>query len=408
VYFNWPASERGRNRENEASMDLERALMREAVAQIKKDFHEKVGSIRHPETGEFPTVIVRGDTLDDLSVQVEGSPELLALVKDRLGVEADGVSFEEAASARPKVFLSYTTADQALAKQIAEALMAQGIETWWDQWEIRAGDSLRQKIDEGLGNCTHFVVLLTDTSIKKPWVNAELDAALVRKLNNQCRLIPLRHGIEPSSLPPLLQGLRSPTISAGAGDIQQIINDIHGITDKPPLGQAPNAVTSSASTGYSAAASAVARVFVEASEHGDSFDPQFSVAELREKTGLTNEDMDDAFHELRDLAKERFGSVRPERYLFAEFDQHWKPWNPSEDALVLAAAMVNSPDFPAAMSAIAERLHWSARRLNPAASYLMRRQLVEYIDSLDSRPFTAHRITRNDATRRFVKSRQIG
>lgn len=387
-------------------MDLEKALMNEAIAQIKKDFHEKIGSIRHPETGEFPTVIVRGDALGDLCVQVEGSPELLALVKDRLGVEADGVSFEETASARPKVFLSYTTADQALAKQIAEALMAQGIETWWDQWEIRAGDSLRQKIDEGLGHCTHFVVLLTATSIQKPWVNAELDAAFVRKLNNQCRLIPLRHGIEPSSLPPLLQGLRSPTISADVSDIQQIINDIHGITDKPPLGQAPGAVMSSASTGYSAAATAVARVFVEASEHGDSFDPQLSVADLREKTGLTNEDMDDAFHELRDFVKERFGSVRPERYLFAEFDQHWKPWNPSVDALVLAAAMVNSPDFPAAMSAIAERLNWPARRLNPAASYLMRRQVVEYVDSLDSRPFTAHRITRNDATRRFVKSRQ--
>ncbi len=387
-------------------MDLEKMLLNEAIAQIKKHFHEKIGSIRHPETGEFPSVIVRGDRLDDLSVQVEGTPELLDLVKDRLGVEAEDVSFSEVTSARPKVFLSYTTADQALARRIAEALMAQGIETWWDQWEIRAGDSLRQKIDQGLGSCTHFVVLLTDTSIKKPWVNAEMDAAFVRRLNDQCRLIPLRHGIEPSSLPPLLQGMRSPTISADASDIQQIINDIHGITDKPPLGQAPGALRSPASTGYSAAATALARAFVEASEHGDSFDPQFSVADLCEKTGLTGEDMVDAIHELRDFVKERFGSVRPERHLFAEFDQHWKPWNPSDDALVLAAAMVNSPDFPSAMSAIAERLDWPARRLNPAASHLMRRQLVDYLDTLDSRPFTAHRITRNDATRRFVKSRQ--
>ncbi|GMU45000.1 MAG: hypothetical protein IT479_15550 [Xanthomonadales bacterium] len=68
--------------------------------------------------------------------------------------------------------------------------------------------------------------------------------------------------------------------------------------------------------------------------------------------------------------------------------------------------MVNSPDFPSAMSAIAEQLDWPARRLNPAASHLMRWQLVDYLDTLDSRPFTAHRITRNDATRRFVKSRQ--
>ena len=387
-------------------MDLGQALLREAIAQVKNHFHEKIGSIRHPETGEFPTVIVMGDKLDDLSVHIEGSPELLALVKGRMGVEVDDVSFVATKATSPKVFLSYTTADQALAKRIAEALMAQGVETWWDQWEVRAGDSLRQKIDEGLGDCTHFVVLLTETSIRKPWVNAELDAAFVRKLSNQCRLIPLRYGIEPSALPPLLQALRSPAVSMDAGDIQQIINDIHGITKKPQLGQAPGAVRSSVSTGYSAAATAVARFFVEASTHGNSFDPQISVADMCDKTGLTDEDLDDAIHELRDFVKEHFGFVRPERYLFAEFDHYWKPWSPADDALFLAAAMVNSSDFPVAMSAIAERLDWPARRLNPAASYLMRRQLVEYIDSLDSAPFTAYRITRNDATRRFVKSRQ--
>jgi len=389
-------------------MNLERTLLAEAILQIKKHFHEKVSFVRHPETGEFPTVIVRGDRLDDLSVHVEGSPELLALVKDRLGAEADGVAFAETRTANlnPKVFLSYTTADQALAKRIAEALMAQGIETWWDQWEIRSGDSLRQKIDQGLGDCTHFVVLLTGTSIKKPWVNAELDTAFVLKLNDQCRLIPLRHGIEHSALPPLLQGLLSPTISADASDIQQIINDIHGITDKPQLGPAPEAAKSTALTGYSAAATAVARLFVEASEHGDGFDLQIPEADLQEKVSLTREDMDDAIHELRDFIKTRFGIVRPTRDLFAEFDQHWQAWNPSEDALVLAASMVNTPDFPGAMSAIAERLGWPARRLNPAASYLMRRQIVQFIDTLDSQPFTAYRISRSDATRRFVKSRQ--
>lgn len=47
-------------------MDLGQALLREAIAQVKKHFHEKIGSIRHPETGEFPTVIVMGDKLDDL------------------------------------------------------------------------------------------------------------------------------------------------------------------------------------------------------------------------------------------------------------------------------------------------------------------------------------------------------
>lgn len=388
-------------------MDLGKKLQNYVMAQVEQHFHEMVGSIRHPTTGEFPTLVVKGDSLDDLRLHGEGSPELLELVKQRLGSEADGMTFQETQSAaRPRVFLSYTTADQVIARKIAEALIAQGVETWWDQWEIRAGDSLRQKIEEGLGRCTHFVVLLSATSIQKPWVNAELDVAFVRKLNDQCRLIPLRYGIEPSDLPTLLQGLRSPTISADASDIQQIINDIYGLTEKPPLGNAPASARHSSSTGYSAAATAVARMFVEASEHGNSFDPMLSVAKLCEKTGLTEEDLDDAVHELRDFVEERFRIVCCERDLFAEFDQHWKDWNPAQDALTLAAAMVNSPQFPAVMSAISEQLGWAARRLNPAASYLIRRNLVGSVNALGSRPYIAYRITRNDATRRFVKSRQ--
>lgn len=388
-------------------MDLEKALMAAAVEQVKDHFHDLVGSIRHPATGEFPTLVVKGDSLEDLSMQIEGSPELLELVKERLGVEASGATLKPLVKREtPRVFLSYTTADAALAKRIAEALMAHGIETWWDQWEIRAGDSLRQKIDQGLGGCTHFVVLLTPSSIHKPWVNAELDAAFVRKLSDECRLIPLRHGIDPSHLPPLLRSLKSPSIDENASDVLQIINDIHGVSEKPPLGCPPEAVRDPSPTGYSAAATAVARVFVEASEHGTGFDPQMSLEDLCEKTGLTNEDLDDAIHELGGMVKETFGTARPERDLFAEFDRFWKPWNPADDALLLAAEMVNSPEFPGAMSKIAETLGWPARRLNSAASYLIRRRLVDFIDTLDCLPFAAYRITRNDATRRFVKSRR--
>ena len=73
----------------------------------------------------------------------------------------------------PRVFLSYTSDDIELARRIAESLHGNGIDTWWDKWRISTGDSLRQKIDEGLSGCTHFLVLLTPQSIDKPWVNQE-------------------------------------------------------------------------------------------------------------------------------------------------------------------------------------------------------------------------------------------
>ena len=45
---------------------------------------EPVGAVRHPETGEFPTIVVSATSLEDMKLRVEGSPELLALVNERL------------------------------------------------------------------------------------------------------------------------------------------------------------------------------------------------------------------------------------------------------------------------------------------------------------------------------------
>lgn len=57
-----------------------------------------------------------------------------------------------------------------MAKPLAEGLVERGIPVWYDNWEIGYGDSLRRKMEQGLGDCTHFIVLLTATSIGKPWV----------------------------------------------------------------------------------------------------------------------------------------------------------------------------------------------------------------------------------------------
>lgn len=66
------------------------AIMRAVLKNVEAQIREKVGSVRDPETGEFPTVIVRGDSLDNLSMHVEGSQKLIELVSKRLGIEKEG------------------------------------------------------------------------------------------------------------------------------------------------------------------------------------------------------------------------------------------------------------------------------------------------------------------------------
>jgi len=380
----------------------------EAVAEHVK---EQIGTIRHPETGEFPTIVIMGDSLENLSCKVEGSPELLALVKERLGDDDEITMVERAPtkSGPPKAFLSYGWEDHELAEKIATELQGSGVDTWWAEWCISAGDSLRQKIDEGLGDCTHFIVLLTPSSLKKPWVNQEMDAGLVRKVREQCKFIPLRHNLSAEELPPLLSGMLSPELSDFDGGIMQLVNDIHGVVRKPPLGIPPEAVAQfeETETGYSPAATTVAKLFVESTEHGLFADPQMTVREIAEKTSLSEDDVDDALYELGGLVKISLDRVLVNDELFATFDRFWQPWDPTVDAVKIAADMLNDDGFPGSLKEIGERYGWEPRRINPAAAYLINRDAVRGSKAKGTAPWLVAWIQlKEGATRRFVQSRE--
>ena len=141
-------------------------IMQSLMQQAAENVRDRIGAIRDPDTGEFPTIVIRANALDDIQCTVEGSAKLLALVKERLNLKSDSTSdnSEQAVMATPKVFLSYGGEDAAAATAIAKQLMAKGIDTWFAVWDLTSGDSLRQKIDDGIANCTHFVALLTPRS----------------------------------------------------------------------------------------------------------------------------------------------------------------------------------------------------------------------------------------------------
>ena len=386
--------------------EITKGIMENAAAEMQ----QRISSIRHPQTGEFPTVVVSVTSGSDMKVTIEGSPELLAIVEkdmDQTGSANEGdIVSRKTEKSPPQVFLSYAWEDRELAGQIAKAFQGNGIETFWAEWSIGPGDSLVQKINEGLADCTHFVVLLTPVSLKKPWVQQEMDAGLVRKINAQCTFIALRHNVAAPQLPPLLATLLSPEIRDVDADVRQLVNDIHGVSRKPPLGAAPVAIMSkAANSGWSPSAIAVARVFVEASEHGEWASPQVDVDTLAEDTGLTPDDVEDALHELSGVIEDHHGVIFPKAELFATFDGLFKDWNPAEDALLLAAAMVNNADFPGDPPGMAVELGWQPRRLNPAIAYLHARTLVVGHAALGMTPFNFYAVERTAATRRFVRSR---
>jgi hypothetical protein len=93
------------------------------------------------------------------------------------------------ATNHPKAFVSHSTQDHDFVEKFATDLMAKGVDVWYSGWEIKPGDSIRTKIDEGLEGCEYFIIVLSKNSISRPWVQTELDAATIRKLNGKVRKI---------------------------------------------------------------------------------------------------------------------------------------------------------------------------------------------------------------------------
>lgn len=92
----------------------------------------------------------------------------------------------------PRVFISHASEDkERFVVPFAQGLRAEGVDAWVDQWEMLPGDSLVRKIfTEGLDKADAVVVVLSRVSITKAWVAEELDAAVVKRINDDSKLIP--------------------------------------------------------------------------------------------------------------------------------------------------------------------------------------------------------------------------
>jgi hypothetical protein len=314
----------------------------------------------------------------------------------------------------PQVFLSHASEDKPLAERIARDLVANGIGTFFDRWEIRSGDSIRQRLDEGLGACTHFVLLATPISLTKRWVKAEIDAAFLRKVEEQCRFIALRVEVKPAELPPLLAALHSPSLDLSRydDDLRTLIGDIHGVNRKPALGAVPAfaAAPAAPAVGLSAHAAAVARYLVERSEHGFDNDPDVPAKELAEALGLTMDELLDAVEELEAegcaMLHEYAGGrdVAPTEAMFPRFDRFWTDHDAEQDAVRVATHLLDQPQASASSPELAECFGWTSRRLNPAIQFLLSNGLIEDDPTLVF-PWLRYRLRANRGLRRWLRER---
>lgn len=173
----------------------------------------------------------------------------LALAKDLANLKAQLTAAIEhqAAATQPYVvenaegqaspydfFISHATADKEdFVDGLVSRAEAVGLNVWYDSSALAWGDSIRQKIDDGLRRSYFGVVVLSPHFFERPWTQYELDAIVQRDLSGSGRLLPIWHRLSQDDVvkhaPSLAGRLALPTSTYST---DQIVSELLVMRDR--------------------------------------------------------------------------------------------------------------------------------------------------------------------------------
>lgn len=121
------------------------------------------------------------------------------------------------------VFICHASEDKDdVAKPLAMNLKSFGLKVWLDKFIIKIGDSLLNKIDEGLVRSRYGIVILSPSFFRKDWPQKELDGLTQKEIGGQKVILPVWHKVSREDVVK-----HSPTLAGRlAGKTENGINDL--------------------------------------------------------------------------------------------------------------------------------------------------------------------------------------
>lgn len=158
-----------------------------------------------PNSGHWYVTVDLGGHAGKVSASINLLPGLLKPIKQPslkdisslyLGNYQESAPENENSIKGYDVFISHASEDkESVARPLANALVKLGISVWYDEFELKIGDSLRRKIDNGLAHSNFGIVVISKNFINKGWTNYELDGLITRSLTGEQQLLPIWHEI---------------------------------------------------------------------------------------------------------------------------------------------------------------------------------------------------------------------
>jgi len=133
---------------------------------------------------------------DSLYRQREVAEDLENVAKflERCGIPSEVFSLYMnlvSSSKHESVFISYSSHDEAFARELQSELSKQGIETWFAPHDIRGGRTIMEQIQKGIRTKDRVILVLSESSMASSWVATEIRES-IESDRGVAKLFPVR------------------------------------------------------------------------------------------------------------------------------------------------------------------------------------------------------------------------
>lgn len=85
----------------------------------------------------------------------------------------------------PTIFLSHTSIDKPFVEKLAGDLERLGVRVWYDKYEIKVGESILWKIDQGIRESEYLGLVISKEAWESEWVKTEIAAAWQKQVQQK-------------------------------------------------------------------------------------------------------------------------------------------------------------------------------------------------------------------------------
>lgn len=94
------------------------------------------------------------------------------------------------------LFVSYASEDKDFVRELVGALKGQGLNVWYDETEVKVGDIIVDKVNEGLSQSSYGIIVLSEDYFKKGWPQYEKRILIHQYIEDNKILFPIWHKID--------------------------------------------------------------------------------------------------------------------------------------------------------------------------------------------------------------------